>query len=46
MGMWIGISALTCVEILELFALLCCEVWRKLKGKQSVDEAWSGDSPA
>ena len=46
MGMWIGISALTCVEILELLAFLCCAVWRNLKGKQSVDEVRPGDSPA
>ncbi|XP_067016052.1 acid-sensing ion channel 3-like [Acropora muricata] len=45
MGMWIGISALTCVEILELLAFLCCAVWRNREGKQSVNEVRRGDSP-
>ena len=45
MGMWIGISALTCVEILELLASLCCAVWRKLKGKQNEVVVRPRDSP-
>ncbi|XP_068739704.1 amiloride-sensitive sodium channel subunit alpha-like [Montipora capricornis] len=47
MGMWIGISALTCVEVLELSASLCYAFWRKFKGKRnSINVVQPRDCPA
>ncbi|CAH3156043.1 unnamed protein product [Porites lobata] len=47
MGMWIGISALTCVEVLELMMSLCYTVLRKIKGKSvAVLHVQPNDSPA
>ncbi|KAM7446205.1 ligand-gated sodium channel [Porites harrisoni] len=47
MGMWIGISALTCVEVLELMISLCYTVLRKIKGKSvTVLHVQPNDSPA
>ena len=47
MGMWIGISALTCVEVLELLASLCYTILRKIKGERNnVIEEQPHDSPA
>ena len=47
MGMWIGISALTCVEALELIISLCYTVLRKIKGKSvTVVQVQPMDSPA
>ena len=47
MGMWIGISALTCVEGLELMMSLCYTVLRKIKGKNvAVLHVQPNDSPA
>ena len=47
MGMWIGISALTCVEVLELIFLLSFTVLRKIKGtRDNVIEVQPYDSPA
>ena len=47
MGMWIGISALTCVEVLELMMSLCYTVLRKIKGENvAVLHVQPNDSPA
>lgn len=47
MGMWIGISALTCVEVLELIASLCYAILRRIKGQGvNVIEVQSNESPA
>lgn len=49
MGMWIGISALTCVEVLELLAALSYMVFRRLKGGRNNVRAMQvqqRDSPA
>ena len=47
MGMWIGISALTCVEVLELLASLCYTIFKRIKKPQSnVIEVQANDSPA
>ena len=47
MGMWIGISALTCVEVLELLASLCYTILRKIKGERNnAIEEQPHDSPA
>ena len=47
MGMWIGISALTCVEVLELIASLCYTILRKIRGQSvNVIQVQPNDSPA
>lgn len=47
MGMWIGISALTCVEALELMASLCSMILRKVKQKRTdVIEVQPNDNSA
>ncbi|KAJ7385393.1 hypothetical protein OS493_016475 [Desmophyllum pertusum] len=47
MGMWIGISALTCVEVLELIASLCYAILRRIKGQGvNVIEVQSNENPA
>jgi len=47
MGMWIGISALTCVEVLELLASLCYTIFKRIKQPRSnVIEVRANDSPA
>ena len=47
MGMWVGISALTCVELLELMTSLCYMILRRIKHKQvDVTEVQPRDSPA
>nr|XP_058963582.1 amiloride-sensitive sodium channel subunit beta-like [Pocillopora verrucosa] len=47
MGMWIGISALTCVEALELMASLCSMILRKFKQKRTdVIEVQPNDNSA
>ena len=47
MGMWIGISALTCVEALELMASLCSVILRKVKQKRTdVIEVQPNDNSA
>lgn len=45
--MWIGISALTCVEVLELLASLCYTIFKRIKQPRSnVIEVQANDSPA
>ena len=47
MGMWIGISALTCVEALELIVSLFYTVLRRVKGQRvNAIEVQPRDSPA
>jgi len=47
MGMWIGISALTCVEVLELVASLCYTILKRIKQpRANVIEVQANDSPA
>lgn len=45
--MWIGISALTCVEVLELLASLCYTILKRIKQpRANVIEVQANDSPA
>ena len=45
--MWIGISALTCVEVLELLASLCYTILKRVKQQQAnVIEIQANNSPA
>ena len=47
MGMWIGISALTCVEVLELLVSLCYTILKRIKQpRANVIEVQASDSPA
>lgn len=47
MGMWIGISALTCVEVLELMASLCYTILKRIKQQRvSVIEVQVNENPA
>lgn len=45
--MWIGISALTCVEVLELTASLCYMILKKIKQQRAnVIEVREVENPA
>lgn len=45
--MWIGISALTCVEVLELLVSLCYTILKRIKQpRANVIEVQASDSPA
>lgn len=47
MGMWIGISALTCVEVLELMASLCYTILKRIKQQRvNVIEVQANENPA
>ena len=47
MGMWIGISALTCVEVLELMGSLCYTILKRIKQQRAnVIEVQAIENPA